>query len=288
MERPAAERMVHLFLEGQLAETAVLLAVLVVAALVVRALLRLPAEVKPALATAALSPVPPAIPIPLAECAFRPGVTEVEREELMLFARSHAAALAPHGGLLALGAAREVLAIAPSSRERERARLLLAQADGRRRGVVARRAAGAARGRAIRIVGVRSDERGPAGFVHVENSRPEALADSPSSPASARLSSGRPPAAAIWQVCLAGRPHRPCVPRLQVFVDRAVSWLGAISAARKQGITPEQYGAQRIYWHERCLEVTRRRHAAGAGNGQYIHVIDFGGIDVGMSELRSY
>ena len=124
MERPAAERMVHLFLEGQLAETAVLLAVLVVAALVVRALLRLPAEVKPALAAAALSPVPPAIPIPPAECAFRPGVTEVEREELMLFARSHAVALAPHGGLLALGAAREVLAIAPSSRERERARLL--------------------------------------------------------------------------------------------------------------------------------------------------------------------
>lgn len=67
-----------------------------------------------------------------------------------------------------------------------------------------------------------------------------------------------------------------------------MSWLGAISAARKQGLSPEQYGAQRIYWHERCLDVTRRRHAAGAGNGQYIHVIDFGGIDVGMSEIPGY
>ena len=87
---------------------------------------------------------------------------------------------------------------------------------------------------------------------------------------------------------LAGRPQRPCFPREQVFVDRAVSWQDAISAARRQGITPEQYGAQRIYWHERCLEVTRRRHAAGAGNGQYIHVIDFGGIDAGISEIPGY
>jgi len=117
-------RMIDLFLEGQLAETAVLLAVLVVAVLAVRTLLRLPAEVKPAPAAAALSPVPPAIPIPPAECAFRPGVTEVEREELMLIAQAHAAGLAPHGGLLALGAAREILAIAPLARERERARLL--------------------------------------------------------------------------------------------------------------------------------------------------------------------
>ena len=117
--------MIDLFLEGQLAETAVLLAVLVVAVLAVRLLLRLPAEVKPAPAAATLAPVPPAIPIPPAECAFRPGVTEEEREELMLFAQAHAAGLAPHGGLLALGAAREILAIAPSARERERARLLL-------------------------------------------------------------------------------------------------------------------------------------------------------------------
>ena len=116
--------MIDLFLEGQLAETAVLLAVLVVAVLAVRLLLRLPAE-KPAPAAATLAPVPPAIPIPPAECAFRPGVTEEEREELMLFAQAHAAGLAPHGGLLALGAAREILAIAPSARERERARLLL-------------------------------------------------------------------------------------------------------------------------------------------------------------------
>ena len=89
--------MIDLFLEGQLAETAVLLAVLVVAVLAVRTLLRLPAEVKPAPAAAALSPVPPAIPIPPAECAFRHGVTEVEREELMLIAQAHAAGLAPFG-----------------------------------------------------------------------------------------------------------------------------------------------------------------------------------------------
>ena len=116
--------MIDLILEGQLAETAVLLAVLVVALLAVRLLLRLPAEVKPAATLAPVPPVPPAIPIPPAECAFRPGVTEEERAELMLFAQAHATGLAPHGGLLALGAAREILAIAPSARERERARLL--------------------------------------------------------------------------------------------------------------------------------------------------------------------
>jgi len=131
MARPSAHssfaaslerRMVDLFLEEQLAETAALLAVLVVTVLAVRTLLRPPAEVKPAPAAAAL--LRPAIPISPAECAFRPGVTEVEREELMLFGQAHAAGLAPHGGLLALGAAREILAIAPLARERERARLL--------------------------------------------------------------------------------------------------------------------------------------------------------------------
>ena len=71
--------MVDLFLEEQLAETAALLAVLIVMALAVRILLRPPAEVKPAPAAAA--PLRPAIPISPAECAFRPGVTEVEREE---------------------------------------------------------------------------------------------------------------------------------------------------------------------------------------------------------------
>ena len=127
MERPSAHspftrRMVDLFLEEQLADTAALLAVLIVMVLAVRILLRPPAEVKPAPAAAA--PLRPAIPISPAECAFRPGVTEVEREELMLFGQAHAAGLAPHGGLLALGAAREILAIAPLARERERARLL--------------------------------------------------------------------------------------------------------------------------------------------------------------------
>lgn len=117
--------MIDVFLEGQLAETAVLLAVLVVTVLAVRTLLFLPAEVKPAPAAALLHrPVRPAIPISPAECAFGPGVTEAEREELVLFGQAHAAGLAPHGGLLALGAAREILAIAPLARERERARLL--------------------------------------------------------------------------------------------------------------------------------------------------------------------
>ena len=119
-----------------LAESAVLLAVLVIAVLIVavlvdRNLLRLPApEVQPEetkTPAPALSPAPPAIAppsIPPSECVFCPGVTEVERAEMMLIAQAHAAGLLPHGGLLALGAAREILAVAPVARDRERARLL--------------------------------------------------------------------------------------------------------------------------------------------------------------------
>ena len=72
---------------------------------------------------------------------------------------------------------------------------------------------------------------------------------------------------------------------LPIFVDRAVTWLSAIRAARQQGLSPQQWGAQRVYWHERCLEITAQRHAAGEGNGQYIHIVDFEGVDVGLTEL---
>ena len=64
-----------------------------------------------------------------------------------------------------------------------------------------------------------------------------------------------------------------------------MTWLSAIRAARQQGLSPQQWGAQRVYWHERCLEITAQRHAAGEGNGQYIHIIDFEGVDVGLTEL---
>ena len=70
---------------------------------------------------------------------------------------------------------------------------------------------------------------------------------------------------------------------LPIFVDRAVTWLSAIRAARQQGLSPQQWGAQRVYWHERCLEITAQRHAAGEGNGQYIHIVDFEGVDVGLT-----
>jgi hypothetical protein len=209
--------MIDLFLEGQLAETAVLLAVLVVAVLAVRTLLRLPAEVKPAPAAAALSPVPPAIPIPPAECAFRHGVTEVEREELMLIAQAHAAGLAPHGGLLALGAAREILAIAPLARERERARLLrhygktlewrkLTAADEVLwRGVPPELLAGAQS---------ESWEFGQTSGglpvnVHVRNSCPEASTDSPSRTPRQRQIRLRV-ASSLRQLACSG-PHRPAL-----------------------------------------------------------------------------
>ena len=55
----------------------------------------------------------------------------------------------------------------------------------------------------------------------------------------------------------------------------------------KTGLTPAEYGVQRVYWQENCLHRTRLAHAAGAGNGQYIHIIDFGGVDgMGLKELR--
>ena len=74
---------------------------------------------------------------------------------------------------------------------------------------------------------------------------------------------------------------------LPVFIDQAVTWRSAITSARMLGLTPAEYGVQRVYWQENCLHRTRLAHAAGAGNGQYIHIIDFGGVDgMGLKELR--
>ena len=75
---------------------------------------------------------------------------------------------------------------------------------------------------------------------------------------------------------------------LPVVVDLGSEWRRAITAARQLGLPPEDFALTRVFWHERCLETACRAHAAGRGNGQFIHVIDFGGMrDLGVSECRA-
>jgi hypothetical protein len=73
---------------------------------------------------------------------------------------------------------------------------------------------------------------------------------------------------------------------LPVVVDKGTEWVRAINACRRLNITPDEYAATRIYWHETCVGTTARVHAGGKGNGQFIHVIDFGGLGgLGLSDF---
>lgn len=72
-----------------------------------------------------------------------------------------------------------------------------------------------------------------------------------------------------------------------MFIDRAASWLSAIRVSRKRGLTPSDFGKQRVYWHEKCLAVSRKHHEEGHGNGQYIQIIDFEGLNVSLSEIQA-
>jgi hypothetical protein len=73
---------------------------------------------------------------------------------------------------------------------------------------------------------------------------------------------------------------------LPVVVDLASEWRRSIAAARRLGVSAEEYATTRIFWHESCVGMAARKHAAGEGNGQFIHVIDFGEATmIGISEF---
>lgn len=75
---------------------------------------------------------------------------------------------------------------------------------------------------------------------------------------------------------------------LPVFIDQAFTWRDAIAACRKHGVPPSEYGKARIYWHERCLQRARECHAEGSSaTGQFVHIIDMGGLDVTWAELKA-
>lgn len=68
---------------------------------------------------------------------------------------------------------------------------------------------------------------------------------------------------------------------------RGAEWLKAINACRRLGYPPDDFGATRVFWHERCIETAVREHASGVGNGAFVHVIDYGGMsDATLRELR--
>jgi len=74
---------------------------------------------------------------------------------------------------------------------------------------------------------------------------------------------------------------------LPVIVDSGDEWRRSIFAARRLGVSAAQYATTRIYWHETCCRLTERLHAEGRGNGQFIHIIDLGGLsDLSFGQIR--
>ena len=73
---------------------------------------------------------------------------------------------------------------------------------------------------------------------------------------------------------------------LPVFVDDARTWLSAIRVSKRRGLTPADFGWQRVYWHEKCLAVSRAHHAAGKGNGQAQHLMHAIGFVRCVNRLR--
>lgn len=173
-------------------------------------------------------------PVVLPSCAYRAGVTESEREEFRNVARRYPSGLAPH-------------TTRPHDGYLE---LGCARILAHDRASASDEVRAAEHERQLRGFGEALAWRRQAGADAVlENGLPSVLMDGAQSES--------------WEYgqTRAGLP---------IFVDRAETWLSAIRAARQQGLSPQQYGAQRVYWHERCLEVTAQHHAAGVGNGQYV------------------
>ena len=74
---------------------------------------------------------------------------------------------------------------------------------------------------------------------------------------------------------------------LPVIVDDGSEWRRSIYAAKRAGFSAEEYATTRIYWHETCCAVAERAHAEGQGNGQFIHIIDLGGLsDLTFGQVR--
>ena len=65
---------------------------------------------------------------------------------------------------------------------------------------------------------------------------------------------------------------------LPVVVDQGSQWFAAINECRRLGMSPSDFAMTRVYWHERCCETAAKYHQQGRGNGQFIHVIDFGDL----------
>ena len=192
----------------------------------------------------------------LPSCAFRAGVTEEERAELRIIARRFPSELdgVPHTsrayeGYLELGWARCWVELQPAYD----------------------------RSSTPDEVRAAEHERLLRGLSEAQAWRRQAGAE-------AFLENGLPPDL-MDGVQIESWEYGKTTAGLPIFVDRAVTWLSAIRAARQQGLSPQQWGEQRVYWHERCLDVVAQRHAAGEGNGQYIHIVDFEGVDVGLTEL---
>ena len=173
----------------------------------------------------------------LPSCAYRAGVTESERKELRIVVSRFASELAPH-----------------STRAHDVCTAYLELGCAR---ILTYDRASA------------SDELRAAEYERLMRMFGDSLAWRRQAGAEALLENGLPPALMDGAQCESWEYGKTRA-GLPVFVDRAVTWLSAIRTARQQGLSPQQWGAQRVYWHERCLEVTAQHHAAGEGNGQYV------------------
>jgi hypothetical protein len=71
-------------------------------------------------------------------------------------------------------------------------------------------------------------------------------------------------------------------------IENACNWIPAIKNAFKCGMSPEEFGRQRVYWYEHNMDLINKLHAQGMGNGQFLSIIDFGTLsaDLTLAETR--